>query len=229
MRQENEETMFCSQCGYKLEDGAKFCPDCGSCVESTSIVPSHTPTSIAVVETSDNVTNVKKRKVVRTSSTKLTKSQKSSIRNTTAYKFSQGIATYFDRYFLDPVVGLVPVVGDASSVVLSLPSIYLALVHLKSIPLALAMIFNVMIDIILGMIPFYVGNILDFFHKAYKRNMELVDGWIDGDKQKIEEAKSKAVITAIMIVVFCFIIYWLISLLGGIVDSVIGWVSGWFD
>ena len=86
-----------------------------------------------------------------------------------------------------------------------------------------------MIDVILGMIPFYVGNILDFFNKAYKRNMELVDGWIDGDKQKIEEVKSKAVITAIMIVVFCLIIYWLISLLGGIVESVIGWVSGWFD
>ena len=221
--------MFCSQCGCKLEDGAKFCPDCGSCVESTGIVPSHMPTSISVAKTNNNVANVNQTKVVKTTSQKSTKSKKSYIRNTTAYNFSQGIAKYFDQYFLDPVVGLIPIVGDASPVVLSLPSIYLALVHIKSVPLALSMIFNVMIDVILGMIPFYVGNILDFFHKAYKRNMELVDGWIDGDKQKIEEVKSKAVITAIMIVVFCLIIYWLISLLGGIVDSVIGWVSGWFD
>lgn len=227
--------MFCSQCGCKLEEGAKFCSECGSCVESVSVVKSNTPVSIAVAETSDNVANIKTTNIVETTSTtsttsiKLTESKSSYIRNTTAYKFSQGIAKYLDRYFLDPVVGLVPVVGDASPVVLSLPSIYLALVHLKSIPLALAMIFNVMIDIVLGMIPFYVGNILDFFHKAYKRNMELVDGWLDGDQQKIEEVKSKAVITAVMIVLFCLIIYWLISLLGGIVDSVFGWIGGWFD
>ena len=224
--------MFCSQCGCKLEEGAKFCSECGSCVESVSVAKSNTPVSIAVAKTSDNVANVNQTEVVKTTSTtstKLTESKNSYIRNTSAYKFSQGIAKYLDRYFLDPVVGLVPVVGDASPVVLSLPSIYLALVHLKSIPLALAMIFNVMIDIVLGMIPFYVGNILDFFHKAYKRNMELVDGWLDGDQQKIEEVKSKAVITAVMIVLFCLIIYWLISLLGGIVDSVFGWIGGWFD
>ena len=87
------------------------------------------------------------------------------------------------------------------------------------------MIFNVLVDIVIGLIPFYIGNIADFFVKAYKRNMNLVEGYLNDDKEVIKEVNSKAVITAILISIFCLIIYWLISVL----QSLTEWIGGWFS
>jgi hypothetical protein len=166
--------------------------------------------------------------VVNTSDTNIVQPQ-SSITDTTAYRLAHGIAKFLDGYYLDPVIGFIPIAGDISPALLSLPSIYLALVHIKSIPLALAMTLNLLIDVVIGLIPFYIGNIFDFFHKAYSRNMKLADGWINGDKRVKEEVKSKAIISAILIALVCLIIYWLISLIGSITGAVTDWVSSWFD
>ena len=219
--------MFCPECGCKLESGAKFCSECGFKIDIAPEV-----TDVAKFSSSQEVAistppiSTPTTEVVMVDNTYEKRQQrKKHIPQTGAYSLSNGIAKYLDGYHLDPIIGFVPVFGDVSPFVFSLPSIYLALVHIKSIPLALSMIFNVLVDIVIGLIPFYIGNIADFFVKAYKRNMNLVEGYLNDDKEVIKEVNSKAVITAILIIIFCLIIYWLISVL----QSLTEWIGGWFS
>ena len=59
-----------------------------------------------------------------------------------SYKLISFITTLADKYFLDPIIGLFPVVGDFITSVVGLPFIYVTLVKIGSIPLTLAVIFN---------------------------------------------------------------------------------------
>ena len=72
-----------------------------------------------------------------------------------AYKFISTVTTLADRYFLDALLGLVPSVGDLVSSIFGLPFIYVTLFKVKSIPLTLAVIYNYLVDILLGSIPFF--------------------------------------------------------------------------
>lgn len=229
--------MFCPECGCKLDDGAKFCADCGVKIDDTPInadialLPSCQDVTISSSPISSSTTEVviidNKQEMLRQRSEHMMRKRqrKEHIKQTGAYSLSNGIAKYLDGYHLDPLVGFVPIIGDVSPFVFSLPCIYLSLVHIKSIPLALAMVFNVLIDIVVGMIPFYIGNIADFFVRAYKRNLDLVEGFLNEDKKIIEEVNTKAVFTSILIIVICLIIYWLIS----IIQSITEWIGSWFS
>ena len=68
-----------------------------------------------------------------------------------------------------------------------------------------------MVDLVLGLIPFFIGDILDAFNKSYKKNYRLIVGFVEDDRDVIREVNSKAVKTAIMIGIFCIIIYYLVK------------------
>lgn len=148
------------------------------------------------------------------------------IENSSSYRAIQGIAKWMDKYFLDAILGFVPGgIGDSLTSILVLPSIYVALFKVKSIPLTLAVIFNILKDVLIGMIPFWIGNVLDFFNRAYLQNMRLIVGYVEDDKTVIDEVNRKAVGTAILIVIVCVLI-WLMVLL---VQKIIEWVGGLFS
>lgn len=77
------------------------------------------------------------------------------------------------RIGLDPILGLIPGVGDITS---SLFSFYLMssaiYYHVPKI-IILRMALNVMFDYLLGLIPF-VGDAVDFFVKSNRRNLNLL-------------------------------------------------------
>ena len=76
------------------------------------------------------------------------------------------------RFGLDPIIGLIPVVGDIAGAVASFWIIGEA-AKFKLPPLVLArMIVYASLDMLLGAIPI-AGNVLDFFSKANERNLEL--------------------------------------------------------
>ena len=102
--------------------------------------------------------------------------------------------------------------GDALSSLLVVPFIYVAAVKVRSLPLTLAVIFNVLRDMAIGLIPFWVGNILDFFNRAYLQNCRLIVGFVEDDREIIREVNRKAFWMGVGIVVCCFLIYWLISI-----------------
>ena len=130
----------------------------------------------------------------------------------TDYRMIKGIKTVMDDYFLDPILGfLLPAVGDVLTTLCVLPFLWVSLARIKSIPLTLACLYNTMIDLVLGLIPFYIGDILDAFNKSYKKNYRLIVGFVEDDRNVIREVNEKAVKTAIMIGIFCIIIYYLVK------------------
>ena len=44
---------------------------------------------------------------------------------------------------------------------------------------------NALRDVLLGMIPFFVGDIIDIFHRANTQNMQMIQGFVDGDEKVI--------------------------------------------
>jgi hypothetical protein len=81
------------------------------------------------------------------------------------------------RIGLDPLVGLVPGIGDALSAVLS-AWIVLAGVRLGAPGSVIArMALNVAIDAIVGSVPI-AGDLADFAWKANVRNVRLLETWL---------------------------------------------------
>ena len=133
-----------------------------------------------------------------------------------AYKFISTVTTFADKYFLDALLGLVPSVGDLVSSIFGLPFIYVTLFKVKSIPLTLAVIYNYLVDILLGSIPFFIGDAIDFFSKAHVKNLNLITRYVEGDKKTIRQVRSKALLTAFLIIIFSVIIYFVFRLLIGV-------------
>ena len=133
-----------------------------------------------------------------------------------AYKFISTVTTLADKYFLDALLGLVPSVGDLVSSIFGLPFIYVTLFKVKSIPLTLAVIYNYLVDILLGSIPFFIGDAIDFFSKAHVKNLDLITRYVEGDKKIIRQVRSKALLTAFLIIILSVIIYFVFRLLIGV-------------
>ncbi len=82
------------------------------------------------------------------------------------------------RIGIDPLIGLVPGVGDALAALLSTWMLVLAS-RLGAPPGVLARIaLNIAIDALVGSVPL-VGDLFDFGWKANVRNLRLLEGWLD--------------------------------------------------
>lgn len=152
-----------------------------------------------------------------------------------AYKFISTVTTLADKYFLDALLGLVPSVGDLVSSIFGLPFIYVTLFKVKSIPLTLAVIYNYLVDILLGSIPFFIGDAIDFFSKAHVKNLDLITRYVEGDKKTIRQVRSKALLTAFLIIILSVIIYFVFRLLIGVTEwtwtlliDMFNWLIGLF-
>lgn len=140
--------------------------------------------------------------------------RKGQLMNSKLYLSMKYITTYLDKYYLDGVAGLVPGgIGDAVTAFFGLTHVYFAMFKLHSIPLTLAVLNNTLRDVLLGLIPFYVGNVIDFFHRSNKKNMALIDGFINDDKAIIKEVNKRALQAAVFLVFFIIAIAMMIALL----------------
>ncbi|MDY4409962.1 MAG: DUF4112 domain-containing protein [Prevotella sp.] len=138
--------------------------------------------------------------------------KRDALMSTTSYRIMDKTAKYMDKYFLDPIIGLIPGgVGDILSSFLAIPFIYFALVQVKSIPLTLAVICNVLKDALLGSIPFFIGDIIDVFNRSYVANLRLITGYVNDNKAVIHEVNRKATWSAIFIVILCVLIYFIVK------------------
>lgn len=138
--------------------------------------------------------------------------KREALMTTTSYRIMDTTAKYMDKYCLDPIIGLIPGgIGDVLSSFLALPFIYFALVQVKSIPLTLAVICNVLKDALLGSIPFFIGDIIDVFNRSYVANLRLITGYVNDDKTVIHEVNRKATWSAIFIVILCVLIYFIVK------------------
>lgn len=134
------------------------------------------------------------------------------IKESKTYKLIEAIAKVMDEYYVDPLLGLVPTVGDAVTSLLTLPYLFFSVFKLRSIPLTLALLCNMLIDFAMGVIPFWIGDILDFFNRSYIKNYKLITGYVEGDEEMIKIVNRRAWWMAALIVVLCLLIWLLIKL-----------------
>ena len=149
---------------------------------------------------------------------------KKEVKELKSYKLIQAIAKVMDQYYVDPLLGLVPTVGDAVSSLLTLPYLYFSIFRLRSIPLTLALLCNMLIDFAMGVIPFWIGDILDFFNHSYVKNYRLITGYVEGDEDMIKKVDRRAWWMAAMIAFLCLLIWFLIKLAVWAWD----WLAGLF-
>jgi hypothetical protein len=78
------------------------------------------------------------------------------------------------RFGWDPIIGLVPWIGDALTAIFSCAIIVQA--HQMRLPkvVQLRMLLNVAIDVLVGVVPF-VGDVADVFWKSNTRNFALLE------------------------------------------------------
>lgn len=129
------------------------------------------------------------------------------------------IAKLMDRYYLDPVVGFIPG-GDILTQFLNVPFVWMSLVKIRSLPLTLAVIFNSLLDMLLGAIPAFIGDIIDIFFKSYKKNLQLIIGYIEDDKETISTVRRYSILMGIGIFLLCYLIYLVFSFISSTISSV---------
>ena len=129
------------------------------------------------------------------------------------YRTLQRIARWMDTYYLDPILGfLLPAgLGDFASALMALPFIVFSLFVAKSIPLTLAIINHTLWDIFIGLIPFFVGDVLDVVSRPYRRNLQLIEGYLAGDKSTIRHLQKHVAITLFAILLCCTLIYFMLK------------------
>jgi hypothetical protein len=63
------------------------------------------------------------------------------------------------------------------------------------------------------MLPFFVGDVIDFFHKANSKNMALIEGFVNQDQKIIQEVNRKALYSLLVIVALTIGIILMVSVL----------------
>lgn len=141
-----------------------------------------------------------------------------------AYQTMEKLTLYTDRYYLDALIGVIPGWGDVVALISVVPFFYFASRIIRSVPLTLAILNNALRDVLLGMIPFFVGDIIDIFHRANTKNMAMIQGFVDGDETIIREVNQRAWQSAIALVVLLVLIalmIWLLITFGSYLYSLV--------
>ena len=123
-----------------------------------------------------------------------------------AYRAMRGLTRYMDRYYLDALIGVIPGWGDAIALLSAVPFVYFSSRVIKSVPLTLAVLNNALRDVLMGMIPFFVGDIIDIFHRANIQNMQMVQGFVDGDEAMIKRVNQRALQSGVVLVILLLLI-----------------------
>jgi hypothetical protein len=124
------------------------------------------------------------------------------------------------RFGLDPILGLIPGVGDATGILLSTYLIIEAARTGASRAVLLRMLFNVGVDSLLSVVPL-VGDLLDAGWKSNTRNLALLRRHL-GDPRGADSA-SRSFITMVLIAVALLIVIVLVSAV-----VAVRWIIGLF-
>ncbi|MEM1151523.1 MAG: DUF4112 domain-containing protein [Pseudomonadota bacterium] len=77
------------------------------------------------------------------------------------------------RFGLDALLGLIPVLGDAITAFMGLYALVLAQRERESFWGHVAMIWNILLDFVLGAIPL-VGDLFDWAFQAHRKNFRIL-------------------------------------------------------
>ncbi len=141
------------------------------------------------------------------------------IKQDKVYILTVNTAKWMDSYNVDPMIGLIPTVGDILSTVFAVPTLYLSIFKIRSIALTLAIINNILFDLLIGIVP-YIGAFMDFFYRSYNKNLRLLEGFIHEDKQIMNEINKSVLFSFVCISIFLFLIYLIIRFMALILSAI---------
>ncbi len=124
------------------------------------------------------------------------------------------------RFGLDPLLGLLPVVGDLSTFAISGALLLTMLRHGASGAVVVRMALNILLDTIVGAIPL-VGNIFDFAYKSNERNVALLRRHY-AEGRHAGSGKGLVALLLLVFVVVSGLVAW-----GGV--AVLRWVWQYFE
>lgn len=120
------------------------------------------------------------------------------------------------RFGLDPLVGLVPLVGDGAATLASLYVVYEAARAGVPASTLLRMLLNVGVDFLLGSVPL-VGDLFDATWKANERNVALFEARLaagGGDRRfLLAVVAGLAIAVAAVVAAVAVGVWWLVGLL----------------
>ncbi len=93
------------------------------------------------------------------------------------------------RFGLDPIIGIVPFVGDIAGAMWSLRLVDMARKLGAEPPLVRKMLWNVAIDFIVGLVPF-IGPIADTFYRCNMRNLALLLEAVELNRSSVAVAEN---------------------------------------
>lgn len=123
------------------------------------------------------------------------------------------------RFGLDPILGLIPIVGDAASALISGGLIMYMVRFGVSRKVVYLMLINTVLDATIGSIP-VIGWVFDFFYKANNRNIKLLN-------EHYKEGKHTGSGTGVLITVAIVLVLLIILISWGTI-ALVQWLSGLF-
>ncbi|KAG0057179.1 hypothetical protein BGZ83_001122 [Gryganskiella cystojenkinii] len=78
---------------------------------------------------------------------------------------------------LEAIIGFIPVIGDLFGMIASTYQIFLCYLFGIPLHLMLRMLANVLIDFVVGLVP-WIGDILDVFYKSNQYNLTILTNWL---------------------------------------------------
>ncbi|AIZ64107.1 hypothetical protein PK28_11100 [Hymenobacter sp. DG25B] len=110
------------------------------------------------------------------------------------------------RFGLDPLLGLIPVVGDLSTFAVSGVLLLTMMRHGASGQLVVRMALNILLDTVIGAIPL-IGNLFDFAYKSNDRNVELLRRHYAEGKYS-GSGKGLIAVVTILFLAFFALLFW---------------------
>jgi len=120
------------------------------------------------------------------------------------------------RIGLDPILGLIPGLGDAVSPLFAVAILWQARDLRVPRVVQVRMMFNVAIDALLGVVP-VVGDLFDFAWKANLRNLALLERHAGGARAAAGDWLFVAVLTLVVVAIAFVpfvILGWLVAVVG---------------
>ncbi|KAA9340900.1 DUF4112 domain-containing protein [Adhaeribacter soli] len=124
------------------------------------------------------------------------------------------------RFGLDPILGLVPFLGDISTFAVSGALVLTMARHGASRNVVIRMVVNIILDLIIGSIPL-VGAIFDFTYKANDKNVRLL-------RRHYQEGKYQGAGNGFLAAVIITMLLFLGLVMYGLI-KVISWVYHYFQ
>ncbi|KAI8876320.1 hypothetical protein K501DRAFT_262342 [Backusella circina FSU 941] len=109
-----------------------------------------------------------------------------------AWRLDQGMTCCGISFGLDPVIGLIPGIGDVITTWMAMRLVRTAATANLPKSLVSHMTMNVMIDFLIGLVPI-AGDVLDFFFKCNMRNAALLEEYLilrRRDELRVERGES---------------------------------------